>query len=98
MLYSVARDKKLAVISLGVGLFFQSQIANLTVLVNFGALISFLLLHIFVINHYIIRGKSSNYFKHLIMPIIGFVVIAYVLYGMDIAALKDKSHCVLDKP
>jgi Amino acid transporters len=77
-----------AVISLGVGLFFQSQIANLTVLVNFGALVSFLLLHISVINHYIIRGKSKNLFKHLIMPIIGFIVIAYVLYGMDIAAIK----------
>ncbi|MGC7871081.1 APC family permease [Desulfosporosinus sp. FKB] len=77
-----------AVISLGVGLFFQSQIANLTVLVNFGALISFLLLHISVINHYIIRGKSKNYFKHLVLPIIGFIVIAYVLYGMDIAAIK----------
>jgi amino acid transporter len=77
-----------AIISLGVGLFFQSQIANLTVLVNFGALVSFLLLHISVINHYIIREKSKNYFKHLIMPIIGFAVIAYVLYGMDIAAIK----------
>lgn len=77
-----------AVISLGVGLFFQSQIANLTVLVNFGALVSFLLLHISVINHYIIRGKSKNYFKHLFMPIVGFIVIAYVLYGMDIAAIK----------
>lgn len=77
-----------AIISLGVGLFFQSQIANLTVLVNFGALVSFLLLHISVINHYIIREKSKHYFKHLIMPIIGFAVIAYVLYGMDMAAIK----------
>lgn len=77
-----------AVISLCVGLFFQSQISNLTVLVNFGALVSFLLLHVSVVNHYIIRNKSKNYFKHLIMPIIGFIIIAYVLYGMDIAAIK----------
>jgi len=77
-----------AVISLAVGLFFQSQIANLTTLVNFGALTSFLLLHISVINHYVIRQKSRSVFKHLIMPLIGFAVIAYVLYGMDIHAIK----------
>lgn len=77
-----------AVISLAVGLFFQSQIANLTTLVNFGALTSFLLLHISVINHYVIRQKSRSLFKHLIMPLIGFAVIAYVLYGMDIHAIK----------
>jgi len=77
-----------AVISLAVGLFFQSQIANLTTLVNFGALSSFLLLHLSVINHYMIRQKSKQYFKHLVMPIIGFIVVAYVLYGMDMAAIK----------
>ena len=77
-----------AVVSLAVGLFFQSQIANLTTLVNFGALSSFLLLHLSVINHYMIRQKSKQFFKHLIMPIIGFIVIAYVLYGMDMAAIK----------
>ncbi|MHB1651804.1 MAG: APC family permease [Desulfitobacteriaceae bacterium] len=77
-----------AVVSLAVGLFFQSQIANLTTLVNFGALSSFLLLHLSVINHYMIRQKSKQFFKHLLMPIIGFVVVAYVLYGMDMAAIK----------
>ncbi|HWQ43997.1 MAG TPA: APC family permease [Desulfosporosinus sp.] len=77
-----------AVVSLAVGLFFQSQIANLTTLVNFGALSSFLLLHLSVINHYMIRQKSKQYFKHLVMPIIGFIIIAYVLYGMDMNAIK----------
>jgi len=77
-----------AVVSLGVGLFFQSQIANLTTLVNFGAMFSFLLLHLSVINHYMIKQKSKQLFKHLVMPIIGFVVIAYVLYGMDMNAIK----------
>ena len=72
-----------AIISLGVGLFFQSQIAFLTTLVNFGALTAFLLLHISVVNHYMIRGKSKHFFKHLIFPAIGFVIIGYVLYGMS---------------
>lgn len=72
-----------AIVSLIVGTFFQSQIAFLTTLVNFGALVAFLLLHISVINHYIIRNKSKSYIKHLIFPIIGFVIISYVLLGMS---------------
>lgn len=77
-----------AVVSLAVGLFFESQINLLTTLVNFGALFSFLILHISVVNHYVVRQKSKNYIKHLVLPIIGFIVIAYVLYGMDMAAIK----------
>lgn len=77
-----------AVISLAVGLLFQSQISYLTTLVNFGALTSFLLLHISVVYYYMIRKKSKQIVKHLILPSIGFAVILYVLYGMDIAAIK----------
>ncbi|HEX3015234.1 MAG TPA: APC family permease, partial [Desulfobacteria bacterium] len=77
-----------AVVSLMVGLFFQSQIGTLTNIVNFGALTAFLLLHVTVVNHYMIRQKSKDYLRHLIFPLIGFVVIAYVMYGMDILAIK----------
>ncbi len=72
-----------AVISLIVGVLFQNNIAFLTTLVNFGALVAFLLLHISVINHYIIRKKSKNYVKHLAFPLVGFIIIAYVLMGMS---------------
>lgn len=77
-----------ALISVIVGLFFQSQIAFLTTLVNFGALFAFLLLHASVINHFIIRQKSKNYIKHLVFPVIGFCIIAYVLFGMSLDAIK----------
>ncbi|MCP8968214.1 APC family permease [Ectobacillus ponti] len=70
-------------LSLIVGLFFQAQIAMLTSIVNFGALTGFLMLHISVVNHYIIRQKSKDYVRHLLFPIIGFIIIGYVLYGMD---------------
>lgn len=72
-----------AIVSIVVGLFFQSQIAFLTTLVNFGALLAFLLLHISVVNHYIVREKSKKYIKHLVFPVIGFCIIAYVLIGMS---------------
>ncbi len=77
-----------AVLSIIVGLAFQSQISVLTNIVNFGALSGFLLLHISVVNHYVIRNKSNNWFKHLIFPIIGFAIIAYVMWGMDNLAIE----------
>lgn len=72
--------------SLAVGLFFASRIDELSRIVNFGALTAFLLLHLAVINHYVVRGGSRRWLSHLVMPLTGFAVIGYVLYEMDIAA------------
>jgi amino acid transporter len=77
-----------AVISLVVGLLFENQLATLTTIINFGALVSFLILNLSVVNYYIIRKRSQNYFRHLALPIIGFVIIGYVLYGMESIAIQ----------
>lgn len=55
----------------------------LTALVNFGALTGFCLLHLSVINHYILRQKSRRYVLHLLCPLIGLAIIAYVLFSMS---------------
>jgi len=73
-------------ISLIVGLFFDNRIDDLTRIVNFGALTGFLLLHLAVINHHVIRERSRDWLRHLVMPLGGFLVITYVLYEMDGAA------------
>jgi amino acid transporter len=73
-------------ISLIVGLLFSNRIDELSSIVNFGALTGFLLLHLAVINHYFIRGRSGDWLRHLLMPLSGFVVIAYVLFEMNTAA------------
>jgi len=73
-------------ISVAVGLLFANHLDDLTRIVNFGALTGFLLLHMAVINHYVIRGGSRAWIPHLGMPLAGFTVIAYVLYEMDSAA------------
>ena len=73
-------------ISLAVGLLFANRIDELTRIVNFGALTGFLLLHLAVIRHYVIRGGSRAWLRHLVMPLAGFGVIGYVLYEMDGAA------------
>ena len=60
-------------------LFFVGQIALISSLVNFGALFGFCLLHISVVVHYLVRKKSKNYVLHLVAPVLGFGIIAYVL-------------------
>ena len=72
-----------AVVSLLVGLLFADRVDDLTLIVNFGALTGFVLLHLSVINHYLIRRRSGDWLRHLIFPVIGMLIIVYVLYEMD---------------
>ncbi|AXO62228.1 APC family permease [Pseudomonas sp. phDV1] len=75
-----------AVLSLGIGLAFLDAPDVLTSLVNFGALTGFCLLHLAVINHYFIRQKSGKVLRHLVFPLVGLVIIAFVLLSMSIEA------------
>lgn len=72
-----------AVISLIVTAFFASQIGALASVVNFGALSAFLFLHASVVIYFIKKQKSKEYFKHLVLPLIGFIVIGYVWISLD---------------
>lgn len=73
----------IAIISIGVTAFFSSQIGKLSSVVNFGALSSFLFLHISVMVYFLKKKKSKNYVSHLILPLIGFIVIGYVWINLD---------------
>jgi amino acid transporter len=73
-------------ISLVVGIAFAERLDALTSIVNFGALCSFLLLHIAVVNYFMRRQASRNWLRHLLCPALGFIVIAFVLFEMDRAA------------
>jgi amino acid transporter len=75
-----------AAISMVVGLLFAKHVDDLTAIVNFGALTSFVLLHLSVINHYLIRARSGDWLRHFIFPIVGLSIIVFVLYEMDRAA------------
>jgi amino acid transporter len=75
-----------ACVSLFVSVLFSQHLDDLTRVVNFGALTGFLLLHASVVNHYMRRGRSREWVRYLICPVAGFLVIAYVLYEMDIKA------------
>ena len=79
-----------AVISVlvGVGLTFRDDygLTTLTTLVNFGALTAFLLLHLSVIVHYLIRRRSHDYLRHLVVPVCGMVILGYVVIKAKVAA------------
>jgi amino acid transporter len=75
-----------AVVSLLVGLLFAARIDDLTVIVNFGALSGFVLLHLSVINHFWVRQRSGRWLRHLVCPLMGLSIILFVLYEMDRSA------------
>ncbi len=68
-----------AAITLVLGVAMVSQLAFLASIVSFGALVGFLMLHLSVMAHFLWRKKSRDWFRHLILPLVGLSVIAYVL-------------------
>ncbi len=78
-------------ISLVLGLYMASRsdgITLLSTLVNFGALTTFLVLHVAVVVHYLIRKRSKDYWRHLIAPLLGFAILGYVVVNANIAAQR----------
>jgi amino acid transporter len=75
-----------AAVSLILGLFFVGQVALLSSLVNFGALFSFLTLHVSVVVYFLIKRRTGTFGVHLLSPAIGFVIVAFVLVTADVHA------------
>ena len=80
-----------AVVSLVLGLYMNSRddgISLLSTLVNFGALTAFLLLHVSVVWHYVVRQKSRDWWRHLVVPVIGFAILFAVIINAKVAAQR----------
>ncbi|VVO84721.1 Putrescine importer PuuP [Pseudomonas fluorescens] len=77
-----------AVLSLLICYLFINSVDTLTSLVNFGALSGFMLLHLTVINYYWRRQKSGQVVRHLICPVIGFIIVAAIMVNMGVDAQK----------
>ncbi|MDT0350869.1 APC family permease [Pseudonocardia charpentierae] len=78
-----------AVLSLVLGIYMSTRedgITLMSTLVNFGALSAFLVLHVSVVVHYMIRRRSRDYWRHLAVPVIGFLILAYVVVNAQVAA------------
>ncbi|MEJ3750606.1 APC family permease [Actinomycetes bacterium KLBMP 9797] len=80
-----------AVVSLALGLYMNQRedgISLLSSLINFGALTAFLLLHLSVVVHYMMRQRSRNFFAHLLMPAIGATILGLVVWNASVAAQR----------
>ncbi|MCW2810212.1 MAG: amino acid transporter [Friedmanniella sp.] len=75
-----------AALTLVLGLVFVGQIDVISTLVNFGALTSFLLLHVSVVGYYAVKQRSRNVALHWVTPILGFAIIGFVLWNADSSA------------
>jgi amino acid transporter len=78
-----------AAVSLVLGLYMASRddgISLLSTLVNFGAMTAFLALHVAVVVHYVVRQHSRDWWRHLIVPVLGFLILLYVVINANIAA------------
>lgn len=63
----------------------EDAVALLSTMVNFGALTAFLLLHVSVLGHYVVR-RGSRAVRHLVVPVCGLVILAYVMWSANVAA------------
>ncbi|MFC0504967.1 APC family permease [Micromonospora costi] len=78
-------------VSLALGLYMATRADGITVLsslINFGAMVAFLVLHVTVVVHHLIRRRSRNWWAHLVMPAVGFAILAYVVVNANIAAQR----------
>jgi amino acid transporter len=78
-----------AALSLIIGVYMSTRptgIGELSSLVNFGAMAAFLLLHVSVVVHYVVRRRSRNWLAHLVVPVVGIVVLVAVVFNQSVYA------------
>jgi len=75
-------------VSLVVALLMRNDMDHLASIVNFGALLGFMMLHACVFVHFAVRKKSPRWFEHVVVPILGVAVVLAVLSGMSALAIK----------
>jgi len=71
-----------AVLGVVICLTFNEMIDTLSCLVNFGALVSFMILHVAVVSHFVFKTKKYNFFQHILFPVVGFIIIALVWWAL----------------
>lgn len=78
-----------AAISTALGLWASHRgdgVSLLASLINMGAMCAFLALHVSVIVCYMVKQRSHDVWRHLLMPAIGFAILVAVIINANIAA------------
>ena len=77
-----------ALVSVGLILFFAHRLELLLTVVSFGAMTGFLFVHVSVVRHFLWRKASRDWLRHLLAPVIGFVIIGFVMFNMSANAQR----------
>ena len=75
------------VLTIGSIYLLPSAINAISVVINFGALSAFIILNFMVIYYFWYKKKTGKVWKHLILPAIGFLIIAYIWTSLSSYAL-----------
>ena len=75
-------------VSLLVALVFQNRIDDLALFQNFGALSAFLLVNLSLIGYFWVKQGSRNLVSHMVLPLLGFLIVAALLVAMRPATLR----------
>lgn len=62
------------------------SMTTLSEMVTFGGLFGFMCVNLAVTFEYYIKGKSGKVLRHVVCPVLGLVVCAYILWGLSLVA------------
>ncbi|WP_051800125.1 APC family permease [Catenuloplanes japonicus] len=80
-----------AALSVGLGLYMAVRadgVVLLSSLVNFGALTGFVILHVNVVWHYLVRQRSRRWIPHLLVPVAGVGLLVAVAVHANVLAQR----------
>jgi amino acid transporter len=78
-----------AALSTGLGLWMATRDDGITLLaslINMGAMVAFIALHLAVIVHFVVRNGSRDFWRHMLTPVIGIAILGYVVFSANILA------------
>lgn len=76
-----------SLVSVVVAIAFIDHVALLTSFVTIGALTAFLILNFSTFYYFVFKKKTYNIFLHIISPLIGVIVVAYIWSGFEKPAI-----------
>ncbi|MFC4113168.1 APC family permease [Nonomuraea zeae] len=79
----------ISTLSVGLGIWMSTRgdgVDLLTSLINMGAMVAFIVLHVSVIVHYSLRNDSGKWWSHLIAPLIGIGILVFVVINANVLA------------
>jgi len=78
-----------AILSLALVFYMHSREDGITLMssmINMGAMVAFVMLHLSVIVHFVIKKRSGNLWNHLVIPLIGAGVLIFVIINAKVLA------------